>query len=87
MYNYIQFSLVSPHMVSLGVLVVGQCVEDAIGYGRSQLPVLGAGQVVFPLAGSYVVLSGCERHVAYRPTHSRFVENNARSLVVMDEGH
>ena len=70
-------------MVSLGVLVVGQCVDDAIGYGRSQ----GAGQVVFPLAGSYVVLSGCERHVANRPTHSRFVERNARSLVVMDEGH
>ena len=74
-------------MVSLGVLVVGQCVEDAIGYGRSQLPVLGAGQVVFPLAGSYVVLSGCERHVAYRPTQSRFVERNARSLEVMDEVH
>ena len=54
-------------MVPLGVLVVGQCVEDAIGYGRSQLPVLGAGQVVFPLAGSYVVLSGCEGHVANSP--------------------
>ena len=57
------------------------------GYGLSQLPVLCAGQVVFPLAGSYVVLSGCEEHVLNRPTPSRFVERNARSLVVMDEGH
>ena len=43
------------------------------------------GTVVFPLArsyGSWVAVKGCERHVANRPTHSRFVESNARSLVV-----
>ena len=43
------------------------------------------GTVVFPLArsyGSWVAVKGCERHVANRPTQGRFLESNARSLVV-----